>query len=264
MTPGDYQRFLDDLLARLEAEPEVLGLVTTGSTAGGGHAPDAWSDHDFWVVVAAGRGEAFRNRLTWLPDPARVAYAFRETPHGLKVIYDDGHLLEYAVFEPAELAVAKVNDYRVLLDRAGIGDALAGVRGQTLRWAAAAYADDRWLMGQVLTHTQIAVGRFYRGERLSSHHYFRSLAIENFVRLVVRHVPPTRPDLRDDIDPRRRFEQVWPELGDRLDALLLMPVPSAARALLRLISEVLRPHLPEFPQRAIRALTEYIQTASPR
>ena len=36
----------------------------------------------------------------------RVLLSFRETAHGLKVLYDDGHLLELAVFAPEELALA--------------------------------------------------------------------------------------------------------------------------------------------------------------
>lgn len=58
-----------------------------------------------------------RSTSSWLPHAERIALWFPETPHRCKAVYDDGHLVEYAVFTPDELQVARVNDYRVLLDR---------------------------------------------------------------------------------------------------------------------------------------------------
>jgi len=60
----------------------------------------------------------------------------RETAHGLKVLYDDGHLLEFAVFDEAELPLARVNDYRVLLDRAHLEADLKHLRTKSATEAA--------------------------------------------------------------------------------------------------------------------------------
>jgi hypothetical protein len=72
------------------------------------YAPDEWSDHDFFVITPPGGQEALREDLSWLPRADRVALSFRETGHGLVVLYDDGHLLEFAVFELDELALAAI------------------------------------------------------------------------------------------------------------------------------------------------------------
>ena len=125
-----YIRFADALVDTLAARPDVVGLVAVGSFATG---PDEYSDHDFFVVVRPGEQEAFRRDLSWLPDAERIALSFRETEHGLKVVYDDGHLLEFAVFDEEELGLAKVNRYRVLLDRAEVGRRMAEVRAATVR-----------------------------------------------------------------------------------------------------------------------------------
>ncbi|HEY0372989.1 MAG TPA: hypothetical protein VGD79_13370, partial [Thermoanaerobaculia bacterium] len=113
---SNYHAFTDQLAATLTADPRILGLIALGSMAEvGGRLPDRYSDHDFFVITQ--HAEAFRATTEWLPHAGRIALWFRETPHGCKAVYDDGHLVEYAVFTPDELQLARVNDYRVLLDR---------------------------------------------------------------------------------------------------------------------------------------------------
>src|SRR6478752_8174366 len=131
MELAEYQGFTDSLTESLGGRPEVLGLVALGSMALRDYAPDRHSDHDFFVVTRLGAAETLRSDLSWLPDSERISFSFRETSHGLKVLYDSGHLLELAVFEPDELALARVNRYRVLLDRADVTERLAAVAAAT-------------------------------------------------------------------------------------------------------------------------------------
>src|SRR4029079_1817965 len=101
-------------------EQRAIGLVAVGSMDHRDYAPDEWSDHDFFVLAQPRQQEATRNGLSWLPRRERVALRFRETEHGVSVIYDDGHLLEFAVFDLEELGLASVNRYRILAARAGL------------------------------------------------------------------------------------------------------------------------------------------------
>ena len=53
MTAAEFDRLSERLRSRLEGDARVLALVALGSTA----LPerrDAYSDHDFWVVVTPG------------------------------------------------------------------------------------------------------------------------------------------------------------------------------------------------------------------
>ena len=109
MDPDAYRAFTEELRARLAGDARVVGLVAVGSMADRDDGPDEWSDHDFFVITRTGEQEALRVDLGWLPDGDRVALAFRETEHGLMVVYDDGHLLEFAVFDLDEIALAGVN-----------------------------------------------------------------------------------------------------------------------------------------------------------
>jgi len=231
MTPEAHAAFIATLLDRLAAEPDVLGLVLLGSSSGQAPAPDAFSDHDFFVVTQAGRQERLRNELGWLPDEADLVLRLRETAHGVKAMYASGHLLEFAVFDLDELAVARVNRYRVALDRADVAARMAAVHHAT-RAATSAPVDPTWHAGQLLTALAVSAGRAARGERLSGHHHLRNAALVHLATLLrTRHGDGGS---RDDLDITRRFEQALPALGAELDAALRLPVIDAASALLAL------------------------------
>ena len=257
MTPGAYVAFTQALLARLEADPRVLGLVALGSMARRDYEPDRWSDHDFFVITTPGEQESFRADQSWLPDPERIVLSYRETPHGVKALYEDGHLAEFAVFDLAELRVARVNRYRVLLDRADVEKRLADLAAATAA-NGDARADDEWLLGQFLTGLLVGATRFARGERLSARVLVASHAARCLLILLARHVPSERRNLSDDLDPFRRFELVYPALGGELDALLRRETPAAALGLLDLCRRELAGRIPGFPSRAADVVKQRI------
>jgi hypothetical protein len=77
MTPEEYGAFTEALRRSLEADPRVLGLVAVGSMAERETRPDAWSDHDFLVVVSPGAQEEMRNELACIRQPGRWPNRFR-------------------------------------------------------------------------------------------------------------------------------------------------------------------------------------------
>lgn len=249
MRPDAYALFTEALSARLESDSRVLGFVALGSMARRDYEPDRWSDHDFFVITSPGGQEAFRADLSWLPDPERVVFSYRETAHGVKALYDDGHLVEFAVFDPVELAVARVNRYRVLLDRADIERRLAELADSTAALAEAR-ANGEWLVGQFLTSLLVAVGRFARGERASARALVAGQAARSLLVLLARHIPSGHRGVLDDLDPFRRFELAYPDLGRELDLLLRRETPAAALGLLDLARRELEGRMPGFPSRA--------------
>lgn len=227
MTPEAYAAFTDRLLANLASDDDVLGVVLVGSSAGLGGGPDASSDHDFFVVARPGAQDRFRTDLRWLPDARDLVLQFRETAHGVKALYASGHLVELAAFDPDELALARINRYRVALDRADITARAAAVRAATDALPPPAPAHHA---GQLLTNLIVAAARATRGERLSANHFVRVSALAHLVTLLrlQRGDDPSR----DNLDPLRRFERSFPALGDELDAALQQPIHACARALL--------------------------------
>lgn len=162
MDAAAYAAFTAELTELAAADPRVVGLVAVGSMADRYYASDDWSDHDFLLVSEPGEQEALRAELGWLPHHDRIALAFRETEHGLKVVYDDGHMLEFAVFDLEEIGLAGINRYRVLLDRGGVEERCTWVRDHPRP-----QPDDEHLFGMAVTAALVAAGRARRGaERL--------------------------------------------------------------------------------------------------
>ncbi len=279
MNAREYHAFTEALLRHLAADDRVLGLIACGSmaatysmaainsvaatdsVANRDHAPDEWSDHDFWIVTVPGAQEHFRAVYDWLPDAGRIVFALRETAHGLKILYAGGHLIEYAVFAPDELRVTKANAYRVLLDRERIAARMAEVRARTVEWAASLASDDRWLFGQFITNLWVGVGRHRRGERLSGHDFVKRQAVGHLLPLLVRHGQADRRDMLDDIDPLRRFEFAFPQVGAELNRLLLLETPACAAGLLDLAGRQLRGRLPDYPDEAVAVIRRHIESA---
>lgn len=207
---SNYHAFTAQLVATLTADPRVLGIVALGSMAERGRTPDAFSDHDFFVI--ANEAEELRATTEWLPDRARIALWFRETPHGCKAVYDDGHLVEFAVFTTDELQLARANDYRVLLDRERIGERMAAIAA--LRDTPPAR---EWLHGMFLSNLLVAIARARRGEVFSARFMLMHAA---------RHLIVLLGGGPDDLDPLRRFEH------HALDQALRLGPASAAREML--------------------------------
>lgn len=236
-----YHAFTQAVVASLTARDDVLGLVAVGSAAG---EPDAYSDHDLFVIAAPADAEGLRRDVTWLPDSDRLVLVFRETEHGVKAVYDDGHVVELAVFTPDQIALAGVNRYEVLIDGGNLRERMAAAAHGSAQRAGSPDRSDAWLVGQLLTALLVGVQRHRRGEKVSAVDFVHHHALQHFLVLLGRHVPADRPEARDDLDPSRRVEQAWPAVGLALSALLATGnLERTALGLLDLASDLFRPHL---------------------
>ena len=247
-----YRSFTLRLRARLEADARVLGLVAVGSMAELGRTPDAWSDHDFFVITLAGAQESFRQDLGWLPDSERIVLQVRETAHGLKVLHDDGHLLEFAVFDEAELHLARVNDYRVLLDRAHLEADLKHLRSKSATEAASVDVERSFAL--FLSALLVGSGRVARGEVLSGSSFIKQHALGQLLQVLTHCLPKGRENRLDTLDPFRRFEWEFPEQGGTLQQLLLLEPGLCARRLLDFAEAQLAHRMERYPDRAVQVM----------
>jgi hypothetical protein len=258
MNIEEYRSFTRELQNRLIADARVLGLVAVGSMSEQGTVPDQWSDHDFFVVVRPGVQEEFRENLSWLPGSESILFHFRETAHGLKVIYSDAHLLEFAVFDSQELRLAKVNRYRVILDRGSIESEMQKVAEATQTWNRSVSSDDRYLIGQFLTNILVGYGRYQRGEKLSGQQFVKNSALRHLVLLLGKYVPSKNKSVLDGLDPFRRFELAYPDLGKKLNDCCNQDIPASAKQLLDLAELELSNSVPEFPKRMFDAIRKML------
>ena len=261
MRPGDYEAFTNELARSLGGDERVVGLVALGSMAARDYQPDEWSDHDFFVVTSSGAQEEMRRDVSWLPRAERIAYWYRETEHGLQVFYEDGHLLEFAVFDLPEVGLASVNRYRVLLDRGGVAARMAEVAAET---AARKRPSDAHEFGKLLGSVLVGAGRARRGEELSGGMFVKDLALGRLAVLLARVLPAERAGLLDDLDPLRRFEAVYPALGAELVELTRLETVAAAHGLLWVAERELRPRRPDLPWHALDVVRRRIDRGTNR
>lgn len=247
-SPERFGRFLDILTATAERDPRIIGLVGMGSTAERTRA-DEWSDHDFALVTVPGHEDSFRYDLSWLPAASSIALNVVEHHGGVKVIYDDGHVLEFGIASAQSLATWNGNAVRVFYDAGGVSDAVATMialpdpRGEP---------DDTREVGLVCTQLLIGVGRARRGEILSAGQSVRSEAVTHLLTALANRLP-SDPSLRDS-DPRRRFELLHPALARRIALALELEVESAARELLAIAEDALSAGWRHFPHRGVAAV----------
>jgi hypothetical protein len=259
MDRSAYDAFSRALTSALAADPRVVGLVALGSMSGAGVPPDAFSDHDFFVITVPGLQESLRTDLGWLPGSGGAVLVHRETEHGLKVVLEDGHLLEFAVFDLDELHVARANRYAVLLDRGGVAARMAEVAAKPVE-----ASGDRWLAGQLLGNLLVGGGRAARGEVLSARLYVAGYATGHLLRLIARHAPAESAVPLDDLDPLRRFERAYPRLGGELNAALARTPLEAALALLDLAERELGPLMSAWPSTAAKVVGKRLREARER
>ena len=266
MDRAAFDEFTVRLTAWAEQTPSVLGLVTLGSAAGISRQPDEWSDHDFFVVAREGEAQALRDDLSWLPYADRIAVRYAETLHGRGAIYDDGHLIEFGVFEASELSAAAINDFRVLVDDAEVADRMATISRNTAIETAGQDENGSFRYHQLLKELVIGLGRDARGERLSANARVRGAALRSLLSLLGQFVPSESADRLDNLDPHRRFELAHPGLATRLAEALERPIPDIVDEMLAVIAETLAGRLPVATQSSldsVRVLLDRTRRAEP-
>lgn len=241
--------FKVELRANAEVDPRILGLVWAGSAAETSRF-DEWSDYDFFLIVEDDSAEPMRQDLSWLPSHTEISFWARETAHGLKVVYNDSTILEFAVFTLDELSAAAVNHYAVDYDSADVAQRTAAIKAPGER-ASHETLDDH--LAIIYTLLMIAIGRARRGEKLIAGQFIRSYAPLHIIRAVKKSMKSHAPEKRDVLDAWRRFEWEYPEIGARLNAAAALDVEASAWAIADLTAELFGKDSP-IPARGVAIL----------
>lgn len=253
-TPERFRALSDGLVSGVRGADELAGLVLLGSASDDAAARrDEWSDHDFFALAPAGRGEAARRDLSWLPDHDRIVLTAREGGIGFVALYDDGHVFEFAVADAEELAGAVAGDATIAVDDAA-GTAAELIATARARASAGDVFDPGADVRLALVKLLIGAGRARRGEVIVGGALVRQWAVQHLVRAVRGRAGEASGAHRDPIDPTRRFERDFPVAAEGIAAAVAQPVEDAARDLFRLTRALLEPGWAEFPSRAADAV----------
>ncbi len=236
--------------------PKIIGLVLVGSTAETERV-DEWSDHDFFVITQSGEQEPLRRDLSWLPNSESIAFWFRETEHGLKVVYNSGDVLEFAIFDCAELRGCTVNHHRLAYGGEEVQMALFVAKS---RLPEVVVGDDLADFRHFLSVLVIQVGRARRGELLTAGQGIRGTAATALLKVLTRQLPAD-PQL-DKLDVSRRFEFAHPLVGTVIADATAQQPEEAGRRLLEISERYLAPIWSDYPQREVQTVKDVLSWTS--
>jgi hypothetical protein len=223
----------------LAARDDALALLALGSIGRETDRLDAWSDLDFFAIVATGAKAGYLSAdLAWLAAAHPIAWAFRNTADGYKVLMADGVFCEFAVFEPAELARVPYAAGRWVWRRDTVDETWSA---PTVPLPVPGGRD--WRVGEALSNLIIGLQRHARGETLAAMRMVQVYAVDRVLELLDEaHRAEAGPGgvARDPFSVDRRVEQ---RLGSRVGALPEWTpgyggTCSAALALLRALEDL--------------------------
>jgi hypothetical protein len=242
MEPRAFEQYSAAFIQALAAFDNVAGVAALGSTADH-EIQDAWSDHDFSVVLRdADADQFFLNDVSWMPEAKRIIASARHGGIYNVVIYDDGHKVEYLVCNERSASSITVTKFCILLDRSDVGRCIEEARVLTLARQQAAVeqaCDPINVAIVVLTAAQ----RLQRGELLSAMSLLAA-AIDMVLHMLAK-ISPTGA-LTDPLEPRRRFEQSQPNLTKWILEILTSSRENAIANLLMFVDVNVRPKTPSW------------------
>lgn len=241
--------FKTELRNKSLSDDRILGLVWAGSAADTSRF-DEYSDFDFYLITVDEAAETMRQHLDWLPDHEKVAYWARETAHGLKVVYVDGTILEFAIFTLDQLSTSVVNHYAIDFDKADVLSRTQSIKVESEPKSHESVEDH---LAIIYTLLMIAIGRARRGEKLIAGQFIRSYAALHLIKAVKKSFESSDISKRDVLDPWRRFELEYSEVGKRLNAALAQDVEAAAWSIAK-ITEDLFSGLSQVPKAGMKTL----------
>jgi hypothetical protein len=205
-------RRLEEIAASLKRCPDALALIGLGSVGRELHRLDEYSDLDFFVLVEPGFKAAYLDSLDWLSCIHPIAYAFKNTVDGYKLLFADRIFCEFAVFETHELAGVPFAPGRVIWKRETVD---ASINQPKNFQVAGQPRDPDWLLGEALTNLYIGLCRYQRGEMLSAQRFIQGYAVDRVIELSEYLGDPVVVE-RDLFSPERRFEQRYPQFAGRI------------------------------------------------
>lgn len=214
-TPQQLLERLDAIGESLKASGNALALLGLGSVGTETARLDAYSDLDFFAIVREGFKARYIDNLDWLSNVHLIAYAFRNTDDGYKVLFEDDIFCEFAVFEPQELAHIPFSSGRLVWKADDFDESLCQPGLPTPEFVKSV----EFHLGEALTNLYVGMGRYHRGEKLSAARFVQNYALDHILQLAAQIESP-QPTLVDQYNAERRFEQRFPNIAAHMPAFV--------------------------------------------
>jgi hypothetical protein len=179
-TPELLLRRLYELGAVLERRGDAIALIGLGSVGVDLGRLDEHSDLDFFAIVEDGAKSRYLDSLDWLAELAPIAFSFRNTLDGHKVLFEDGVFAEYAVFTLGELGAMSFPSGRLVWSRDDAPAGLEAGRVPTRTWLDTPATH----VNEALTNLYVGLHRDARGERLAGMRLIQVHAVDQLLTFV--------------------------------------------------------------------------------
>lgn len=199
---------LSNILSQRE---DCLGLLALGSCADMDRM-DQWSDLDFFVLVDKGKQLSYLNNLDWLEACAPLAYVFRNTIDGHKIMWEDGIYAEYAVFGYDQMSHIPFSKGTFIFKKNGF----ELTDTPHIDYPVLSQSTD-YAINEILTNLYVGLSRYHRGEHLSA---FRLIQVHAIDRILSMHRVKDAGTY-DNFSLDRRVESIHPELISVLNQSIL-------------------------------------------
>jgi len=169
---------------------------------------DRYSDVDFFLILKDGFQHKYLEDVSWL-HVRKTLIAFQETDVGYKVIYDDGILLEFAVFDLSHLKNMHIPEHTLYYKRDDID--INDFKPSTTRIHAK--KSESYILQDLLTNLYVGVLRTLRGEHVAAFLMIQVYAAHKTLLLLNPYEDDTfvverRIEMRLDIDYQHLFPGV--------------------------------------------------------
>jgi hypothetical protein len=177
MKKQDILNTINLMISHFKTDDHILCFLGLGSLANQSRLDD-YSDLDFFLIVEKGYKPSYLESISWL-DVKPIAYQFKNTRDGYKVLYEDGVFLEFAVFEESELKAADYSPGKILYMKEGFNVSLVE---KPLKEKNLTPSDFR--VNEILTNLYIGLLRHHRGEVASAHAFIQVYAMHHIYHLL--------------------------------------------------------------------------------
>lgn len=228
---------LCDIGKSLERKGGALLLLGVGSVGVETERLDEHSDLDFFVIVEPGRKDRYIDRLDWLEEVHPLAYSFKNTDVGYKVLFEDGIYGEYAIFEERDLENASYPEGRIVWKDPSYRNVAIAKPSKPIPSLKNHSLD--FPLNEALTNLYVGLTRYARGERLSATRFVQGYAVDRI--LSVLHLLEQEVDyFPDPFGNERRLEKRYPRFSEIIGDMIqgYDHVPESALRILNFIEEV--------------------------
>lgn len=229
---------LDAIGKSLERKEGALLLLGVGSVGTELDRLDEFSDLDFFAIVETGSRERFLNSLDWLEDVHPLAYSFKNSDVGHKILFEDGIYGEYAIFEEHELKEVSYQGGRIVWKNPA-AKALSIPETNLVHVPSIRKSELDFALNEALTNLYVGLSRYARGEKLSALRFVEGHAINSI--LSVLHLLERETDyFPDPFGNERRLEKRFPRFAGLLEGMMLgySRVPESTLAILNYLEGV--------------------------